>query len=176
MCNCKKTYDWVDPCCCDEYERPNKCECKKAYSWMDCSCNKCEEHEECNYKRPFSWMDCSCNECNKCNEYEKYNCMCMDMTCLGGSSMGGWNIDVKEPCEINPTLYRCLNSALNNITGVSYTMVSYLGCQLVNGTNYAVLARGTTSTNPPTTILYVVVINRDLNGNCTIVSSTPILG
>ena len=60
--------------------------------------------------------------------------------------------------------------------GINYTILRYLGYQIVSGTNYALLCSGTTVTNPPTTQLYVVIIYKDLNGNCSILSSTPVLG
>lgn len=108
--------------------------------------------------------------------YWGYNNWCHNVLppCQGGTIIGGWNIDIKDPRYINYQLYQCFMSALSSQIGVTYEILLYLGYQLVNGTNYALLCKETTVTNPPTTRLVVAVINRDLNGVCTVVSVNPV--
>ncbi|MBR3225564.1 MAG: hypothetical protein IKF78_09590 [Atopobiaceae bacterium] len=66
------------------------------------------------------------------------------------------------------------DKATEGATGVGYELVRTLGTQVVSGTNYAFLARGTTVTAEPVTAWYVIVAYRDLSGNVSLSSAQPI--
>lgn len=57
------------------------------------------------------------------------------------------------------------NKAMEGLVGVGYNPIRVLATQLVNGTNYAYLAQGTTITAVPVTDYYIVVVYKDMNGN-----------
>ncbi|MGL5752169.1 MAG: hypothetical protein ACRCXT_16670 [Paraclostridium sp.] len=90
-------------------------------------------------------------------------------------TIGGWNICFKCPHDLSPALNTCLNTALTSLTGAGYELILYVGSQLVSGTNYLVICKETTLTNPPSERLVAVVINQPLSGKCTIVSVKPLL-
>ena len=58
--------------------------------------------------------------------------------------------------------------ATENYVGVDFKPIALLGTQLVAGTNYKVLCRGTLSTGDASTYLYVVDVYADLQGNAEI--------
>ena len=159
----------------------------------NCQCNQssnCNSHHQCNqssncnsHHQCNQGSNCTgyhqCNQTNNCTNHHQcnQNHNCSNGGCTGTASMpGGWSTDYKSASSISPSLYTCFTNALNSQVGVKYTILSYLGSQIVSGTNYALLCCGTTVTNPPTTQLYLVIIYKDLNGNCSISSSTPVLG
>ena len=136
----------------------SNCQCNQSNNWTS--------NYQCNQSSNCTCNNYQCNQNNSCNTGG----------CAGTTISGGWCIDIKCPTSISPSLYTCFTNALNSQVGINYTILRYLGYQIVSGTNYALLCSGTTVTNPPTTQLYVVIIYKDLNGNCSILSSTPVLG
>lgn len=118
----------------------------------------------CNYTQP------SC-----CGSTTQPNNCTQQGDCAGGTVVGSWNLNIKCYSDLNCRLVRCFQTTVSNQIGVMYKILLYLGCQIVDGTNYAFLCTETTVTNPPTSRLVVVVINRDLEGNCTLVSVEPVL-
>lgn len=71
---------------------------------------------------------------------------------------GNWNVDVqvgKLPQKV-ATAMANLNEV---ITGAEYKEIAYLGSQVVNGTNHAVLAKQTVLTGKDTTNIVMLVFN-----------------
>lgn len=85
-------------------------------------------------------------------------------------AIGGWSICIKCPHDIPYPLNTCFNEAFKSVVGTGYEIILYLGSQVVTGTNYLLLCKQTTITNPVTEKLVYVVINKPLTGPCTIVS------
>lgn len=82
---------------------------------------------------------------------------------LGGEIVGGWA--AAEVTEITPDELAVFDKVFEGWTGVGYTPVMLLGTQVVAGTNYAFLCKGTTVTETPVTSWYIVYIYEDLEGN-----------
>ena len=82
---------------------------------------------------------------------------------LGGQIVGGWA--AAEVTEITSDELVVFDKVFEGWTGVGYTPVMLLGSQLVAGTNYAFLCKGTTVTETPVTSWYIVYIYEDLQGN-----------
>lgn len=75
---------------------------------------------------------------------------------LGGEIVGGWA--AAEVTEITPDELAVFDKALEGLMGVNYEPVLLLGSQVVAGTNYAFLAKGTVvypDAQPAWYIIYV---------------------
>lgn len=66
------------------------------------------------------------------------------------------------------------DQAIGSLTSANYELVRVLGTQVVAGTNYAFLARGSIVTAEPSTSWYVVVAYQDLEGNVSLTSAQPV--
>lgn len=82
--------------------------------------------------------------------------------------MGGWKDNTELPNMLDDEVNAIFEKAFEGFAGVGYTPVAVLGTQVVAGTNYAILALGTSVTAEPITHLYIVNIYADLNGNASI--------
>ena len=88
--------------------------------------------------------------------------------------VGGWTVYDGATPSITDEERGVFDQAVASLDGVRYEPVRVLATQVVSGTNYAFLARGTTTTAEPTTSWYVVVAYRDLSGNVSLTSAKPI--
>ena len=82
------------------------------------------------------------------------------------NQLGGWQ---KPESPVIPDSVRAsLDKALESKLGAEYTPVAYIGCQVVNGTNHAILCR-TKAVAPDAKETYTVVyLYEDLQGNAEI--------
>ena len=80
---------------------------------------------------------------------------------------GGWIVDEKDE---RFSISEAVDGALGRNLGVSLSPVAVLATQVVAGTNYRILARGTTVTATPVTSLYVVDVYASLDGSAEITS------
>ena len=79
---------------------------------------------------------------------------------------GGWTIpDEYEVVELPEPAQAAFTKAYDAFLGNRLEPIAYLGSQLVNGTNYAVLCRSTLATIPPLTSIQVAIVYEDLEGN-----------
>lgn len=83
---------------------------------------------------------------------------------------GGWTTYDGTTPALNDDIRASWDKAMEAMMGVSYEPVRLLATQVVAGTNYAILARGTTTTETPVTDWYVAVMYVDLEGNASISS------
>ena len=83
---------------------------------------------------------------------------------------GSWTVYDGTTSAINDDIRAAWDKAMEGLTGVRYEPIRLLASQVVNGTNYAILARGTTVTAEPSTDWYVVKMYVDLQGNAEISS------
>ena len=60
--------------------------------------------------------------------------------------LGGWNINDISPCNLPQRVASAFTGALEGFLGASYEPLLYVGSQVVNGMNYAVIAKETTPT------------------------------
>lgn len=73
------------------------------------------------------------------------------------ASSGGWNVNIevgKMPQKVATAF-----SKLGDLVGASYTPIAYLGSQVVNGINHAVLAEQTVLTGKDTKNIVVIIFN-----------------
>ena len=73
------------------------------------------------------------------------------------ASSGGWSVNVevgKMPQKVATAF-----SKLGDLVGASYTPIAYLGSQVVNGINHAVLAEQTVLTGKDTKNIVVIIFN-----------------
>ncbi|MBQ6547061.1 MAG: hypothetical protein IJL74_03580 [Bacilli bacterium] len=85
--------------------------------------------------------------------------------------VGGWtaNNDIKA-VNIPEDASKALNKATESYDGMTFEPVALLGKQVVSGTNYMFLCKGTTVTEKPVTSLKMVVVYNDLKGNASVSS------
>ena len=79
---------------------------------------------------------------------------------------GGWtdNVDGLNNM-LDAELSEMFTKAFEGWTGVTYEPICMLASQVVAGTNYAILAKGTTVTAEPVTHLYIVTIYEKFDGS-----------
>jgi len=82
---------------------------------------------------------------------------------LGGEVVGGWA--AAEDTEITDDLLVVFDKALEGLMGVKYEPAMLLGKQVVAGTNYAFLAKGTVVYPDAQPAWYIIYIYEDLQGN-----------
>ena len=87
---------------------------------------------------------------------------------------GGWS--VSEKSDITAEQKAVFDKATETICGAIYTPVSYLGSQVVAGTNHAFLCRTSPSVKELNTESWwtIVYIYEDLEGKCEIIDSKDI--
>ena len=73
-----------------------------------------------------------------------------------------------EDKNLTPELIEMFEKAFDGFTGASYTPVMLEATQVVAGTNYKFKADGTKTTNPIIQGTYYVYINKDLDGNISV--------
>ena len=79
--------------------------------------------------------------------------------------LGGWTLS-DNAASIPEDAQKALENAA--YTGMSFEPIALLGTQIVAGTNYQILCKGTTATEEPETKLVVVMVYADLEGNSSI--------
>ncbi len=79
---------------------------------------------------------------------------------------GGYTVKSEvEAVELPEDVKAAFDLALEGYTGVGLTPIAYLGSQVVAGTNYAILCLGKVMNPTAQPTLKVAVINKDLEGN-----------
>ncbi|MBR0204188.1 MAG: hypothetical protein IJQ56_07480, partial [Synergistaceae bacterium] len=54
--------------------------------------------------------------------------------------LGGWNLDEVKACNLPQKAQTAFIAATSELVGADYEPICYLGSQVVNGTNYRILA------------------------------------
>jgi len=80
-------------------------------------------------------------------------------------NVGGWKYQDMQACNLPQPVATAFSKAFEGFVGVSYVPVLYVASQLVAGTNYCIICKTTTVTNPPILGCKVVYIYADLQGN-----------
>lgn len=82
---------------------------------------------------------------------------------------GSWKMNEDETIANMPeNVQNAFDKAIKEYEGMAFTPIAYLGSQVVAGTNYKVLCKGSVVTENPTTKLVTITIYEDLDGNCSI--------
>lgn len=94
------------------------------------------------------------------------------------NSVGGWNIDVNKG-TLPEKVATGFTEVFNNIVGATYIPLVYVGSQIVNGINHAIVAEQTLITNPPVKNIVLVVLNEkpidEIKSSFTVVSIEPVI-
>lgn len=76
--------------------------------------------------------------------------------------------------KIDDNAQKALDTAVEGLVGMNYEPVALLGTQVVSGTNYAILCKGTPVTPDAVSALYVVTVYAGLDGKAEISSSAAL--
>lgn len=82
--------------------------------------------------------------------------------------LGGWT--TTETPEITEEVQAAFDAATEELVGVMYEPVAYLGYQLVSGMNYSLLCRATAVVPDAVPYYVLIYLYADLQGNSTITS------
>ncbi len=85
-----------------------------------------------------------------------------------GTLSGGWT-PAEDPA-VTEEIQAVFDKGMEGLIGVDYVPVTYLGSQVVAGTNHAILCQATTVTPDATPRWVVVFLYQDLEGNVTVMN------
>ena len=100
-----------------------------------------------------------------------------DVTYIPNASnpiVGGWKIAEVGREELTDEEKEMFTKAMETVLGETYEPVCVLATQVVSGTNYAFLARGTVVSNDPVSNFNIVKIYKDLQGEVSLTSIADI--
>ena len=80
------------------------------------------------------------------------------------ATLGGWNIDEMKGCKLPQKVASGFTEIMGGVVGAEYEPVLYIGNQVVNGTNYCLLAVQTLVTVNAPKRLVKIVIHEALDG------------
>lgn len=80
------------------------------------------------------------------------------------ATLGSWNIDELKSCNLPQRAASAFTEITSRVVGADYMPVLYVGKQLVNGTNYCILAVQTLITANSPKRLVRMVIHESLDG------------
>ena len=81
-----------------------------------------------------------------------------------------WDFSEAVPAALPINVQVCFDKAMEGFAGVGYAPVGYLGYQMAEGANYAILCIATQVTKTPASALAVVVFNAGTEGSTSLVS------
>ena len=90
------------------------------------------------------------------------------------ATLGGWNIDEMKGVNLPQKAQSAFTAVTGGLVGAEYQPVLYVGSQVVNGTNYCILAKQTIITATPEVRLVKMIINVDTKGAAQLVSVSGI--
>ena len=90
------------------------------------------------------------------------------------ATLGGWNIDEMKGVNLPQKVQSAFTAVTGGLVGADYEPVLYVGSQVVNGTNYCILAKQTIITATPEVRLVKMIINVATNGTASLVSLSGI--
>ena len=90
------------------------------------------------------------------------------------AKLGGWEIEEMRGGNLPQKAASAFYEVMSGMTGAEYQPVLYVGKQIVNGTNYCVLAIQTMVTAQPIKRLVKLVLNESLDGKYSLVSISVI--
>lgn len=90
------------------------------------------------------------------------------------NTLGSWDISEIKGCNLPQKVQSAFTAVTGELVGADYQPVLYVGSQVVNGTNYCILAVQTIITAEPEKRLVKVIINVSSNGKASLVSVSGI--
>lgn len=88
--------------------------------------------------------------------------------------LGSWDISEMKGCNLPQRAQSAFTAVTGGLVGADYQPVLYVGSQVVNGTNYCILALQRIITATPEQRLVKIVINVDTKGTASLVSVSGI--
>lgn len=88
--------------------------------------------------------------------------------------VGGWKLDDFRGVKLPQKVATAFNAVTDGLMGASYIPLLYCGSQVVNGTNYAVIALQTLILAEPKRRIVKMVINESTDGKYSIVNVNSI--
>ena len=88
--------------------------------------------------------------------------------------LGGWDISEMKVTNLPQKVCSAFTVVTGELTGADYQPVLYVGKQIVNGTNYCVLAIQRLVVHNPEQRLVKMIINVDSSGKTSLVSISGI--
>ena len=95
----------------------------------------------------------------------------LSCSALGETLMGGWA--VSDSIELTDDLMAVFDKGMEELLGVDYVPVAYLGSQVVAGTNHCFLCKATVVYPGAEAVLALVYLYEDLEGNVSILEIIP---
>lgn len=90
---------------------------------------------------------------------------------------GGWETNKdKLSLDLNVDAKAAFEKATADLTGYTYEVIALLGTQVVAGTNYAILVRGSVVAPDAAPVYEIVYIYEDLDGNAEVTGTQDITG
>ena len=91
------------------------------------------------------------------------------------TKLGGWKINPKSRnIKKNSKARKAFKKATSKLEGYNYKVISYLGSQTVQGTNYAYLCLGTPVVPKAKSEYVIVYVYKDLKGHCSVSKVTDV--
>lgn len=79
--------------------------------------------------------------------------------------LGGWNLDEIKGCTLPQKVQTAFTSVTSEMVGADYEPICYLGSQVVNGTNYRILALMKPVTLNHEKRIVKMIIHEELDGS-----------
>ena len=90
------------------------------------------------------------------------------------ATLGGWNIDEMKGVNLPQKAQSAFTAVTGGLVGAEYQPVLYVGSQVVNGTNYCILALQRLVVPDSESRLVKMIINVDTKGAAQLVSVSGI--
>ena len=88
--------------------------------------------------------------------------------------LGGWNLDEIKGCNLPQKVQSAFTAITGEMTGADYEPIAYLGSQVVDGTNYRVLALQKLVVPNSEKRIVKMIIHEELDGSVRLVSVSSV--
>ena len=96
---------------------------------------------------------------------------------IADNSLGGWEVNSGSlSIESNAAAKAAFEKAVEGMEGYEYEPIALLGTQVVAGTNYSILAKGTAVIPDAVPSFEIITIYEDLDGNAEILGEKTLIG
>lgn len=85
-------------------------------------------------------------------------------------TLGDWSLDDVKGCNLPQKVQSAFTDATSELVGADYEPIAYLGSQVVNGTNYKILALKTPVVPNGTKSFVKMIVNYGTDGTSRLVS------
>ena len=88
--------------------------------------------------------------------------------------LGAWDISELKGCNLPQKAQSAFTGVTMDLVGADYEPTLYIGKQLVNGTNYCILALQILMVANPKKRLVKMIIHENFDGTCKLLSVSPV--